>query len=164
MNNQAVSAGLINLLNKALARELQVSVQYMMQHALWAGRVSAGLDKSANAKQVKYIASHALYFLPVATLKRVAITEMRHAESIAERIVVLGGEPETQPVAFQMGETSTETLEINRKMEEGAIALYEQIIKTAGNEDDEKTVKMFQWILSDEVKHHQEFSEILGEG
>jgi hypothetical protein len=78
----------------------------MMQHAFWAGRVSSGMDESVNAKQVKYIASHALYFLPVATLKRVAITEMWHAESIAERIVILGGEPVTESVAFTMGETA----------------------------------------------------------
>jgi hypothetical protein len=37
--NEAKSAELMDLLNKALVRELQVSVQYMMQHALWAGQV-----------------------------------------------------------------------------------------------------------------------------
>ena len=35
MQNTHVSTELINLLNKAIAREMQVSIQYMLQHAIW---------------------------------------------------------------------------------------------------------------------------------
>jgi len=37
MGNAKVSAELLDLLNKAIAREIQVSIQYMWQHVLWQG-------------------------------------------------------------------------------------------------------------------------------
>jgi bacterioferritin (cytochrome b1) len=52
---------------------------------------------------------------------------MRHAESIAERIVQLGGESVLLPVKYDMGETAKEMLEIDKAQESGAIALYKQI-------------------------------------
>ena len=60
-----VSEELKLLLNGAVAREIQVSIQYMWQHVQVIG--------------VKGVAVKDQF-------KRIAITEMKHAESIAERL------------------------------------------------------------------------------
>ena len=164
MENKSTSYDPINLLNQALARELQVSLQYMLQHAIGAGQESAAHGTTPLNKQSKFVASHSLYFLPGASLKKIAITEMRHAEAIAERIVLLGGEPTTQPDAITIDKTTKEMLENDREQEIRAITLYEQIIDIAGKEHDDTTKHLFQRILSDEEKHHRMFSDLLGDG
>ena len=78
-----------SLLNTAIARELQVSIQYMFQHAIGAGQDLSVSGKTQSAKRSKFVASHAAYWMPGATLKKIAIAEMRHAEAIAERVVHL---------------------------------------------------------------------------
>ena len=164
MENEAASSELMNLLNDAMARELQVSIQYMLQHAIGSGQVSAVSGKTPRSEQSKFVASHSPVWLPGASLKKIAITEMTHAEAIAERVVLLGGEPTTQPEAITIGKTTREMLENDREQERRAIELYRQIIGVAGKEDDDATTKLFQQILSDEEKHHRVFSDLLGEG
>ena len=86
---------------------------------------------------------------------------MRHAESIAERIVVLGGEPINDPGAVTTGATTTEMLEIDREEEREAIDLYGHIIEVTEQENDHVTKSMFQRILSDEQNHYDQFSKLL---
>jgi len=105
MKNKTESSKLLCLLNQALARELQVSIQYMLQHAVGVGQELVGSIQSSSNKQVKFVANNSLYFLPGANLKKIAITEMRHAEAISERIVVLGGVPTTQPEKIILDKT-----------------------------------------------------------
>jgi len=162
MRNKTASSDLLNLLNKAIARELQVSIQYMFQHAIGAGQGSAVSGKTPSAEQIKFVASHSSFWFPGSSLKKIAITEMRHAEAIAERVVLLGGEPTTQPDAVTIGKTAKEMLENDREQERRAIELYGQIIDLAGKEHDDVTIKMFRQILSDEEKHHRTFSNLLG--
>ena len=162
MGKKAVSTNLLDLLNQALARELQVSVQYMLQHAVGAGQVLAGTTQSSSKKQVKFVASHSLYFLPGATLKKIAITEMRHAEAISERIVILGTEPTTQPSKITVDQTIKAMLENDQEQERSAIELYKTIITTALKDHDAETAGLFKVILKDEEKHHQVFSALLG--
>ena len=162
MGNSLTSSGLLGLLNQAVARELQVSVQYMLQHAIGAGQVSAAAGKAASARQSKFVASHAMVYLPGSSLKKIAIAEMRHAEAIAERVVVLEGEPATQPAAISIGKSIQEMLENDRGLERGAIQLYKQIIDEAGKERDAVTLALFQSILADEEKHLRTFSGLLG--
>lgn len=163
MKNEATSLDLLNLLNEAIARELQVSVQYMLQHAIGAGRAFGVSGKAPLTNQDKFVASHSQFWLPGATLKKVAIAEMRHAEAIAERVVVLGGEPTTQPGPITIGKTTREMLENDRGKEREAIELYGRIVDVAGQVHDDVTLSLFRRILSDEEKHHQVFSSLLGE-
>ena len=114
MNKKAVTTNLLDLLNQALSRELQVSVQYMLQHAVGAGQSAAGTTQPSTDKQVKFVASHSLYFLPGLTLKKIAITEMRHAEAISERIVILGAEPTTRPSKITVDRNIKAMLENDR--------------------------------------------------
>ena len=162
MKNSTASSQLLGLLNQAVARELQVSVQYMLQHAMGAGQALAGSAQSASDKQGNFVASHSMYFLPGVTLKKIAITEMRHAEAISERIVVLGGEPTTQPAKITMDKAIKAMLENDLEQEHGAIELYKKIITLAAKEQDDLTASMFKDILSDEEKHHRTFSTLLG--
>jgi len=164
MEHETTSDELLYLLNRALARELQVSVQYMMQHAVEVGHVSAAPRKAPITAQAKFIASHTYYAFPGPRLKKTAITEMRHVESIAERIVVLGGEPTIVPDPIFMGTTTREMLENDLEQERGAIELYERIIEVAERDHDDATAGLFRYILKDEQRHHREFSEQLKEG
>lgn len=136
------SERLKELLNQAIARELQVSIQYMWQHV-----VAKGLCSPA----VRDI------------FKKIAITEMKHAEAIAERLDYLGGKPTTQPAPITVGETLEEMIRIDLKAEEEAIALYRQIIEQAVSENDYVTEDLFRSILADEEEHHNEFQSLLGQ-
>jgi|WetSurMetagenome_2_1015567.scaffolds.fasta_scaffold899719_1 bacterioferritin len=163
MDGDAASSELIGRLNAAMGRELQVCIQYMLQHAIGAGRRVPESAEAQPARQSKFVASHSSYWLPGATLKKIAITEMRHAEAIGERIVALGGEPTTRPDAVTIGATIKEMLEVDRREESGAIELYRQIIELAENERDVTTLKLFRRILSDEETHHRMFSGLLAD-
>ncbi len=134
------SKKLIDMLNQAISMELQVSIQYMWQHVRIYGMHSESVG---------------------GVLKDVAITEMKHAEVIAERVDYLGGEPTTKPAPITVGKTPEEMLSIDKKAEEGAIAFYREIIKTASDEGDIVTRKLFEDILADEEDHHNTFSGLL---
>jgi len=160
---QENTAKLIDLLNKAIARELQVSIQYMFQHSLGNADEFAVPGKTPAAKRREFVASYAPYWLPWSTtLKKIAITEMRHAEAIAGRVVQLGGEPTTEPDPITLGETIREMLERDQTQEQSAIELYGQIIRLAASQGDDGTKGLFERILADEEKHHQVFSDLLG--
>jgi bacterioferritin len=140
MKTPKASKQLLELLNQAIAREIQVSVQYLWQHVQWMG-VSGFAVKDE--------------------LKKIAIAEMKHAEAIAERLVYLGGKPTTKPAPIYIGDTLKEMLQTDKKDEEGAITLYRQIIEVARKEGDEVTEKMFKDILADEEGHHDTFTGLL---
>ncbi len=94
-------------------------------------------------------------------LKKIAITEMKHAEAIAERLAYFGGTPTTKPDPVFVGETLKEMLEQDKKAKEGAITLYKQTIDMAQKEGDTTTARLFRQILSDEEEHHDTFTGLL---
>ena len=136
------SKEMLDLLNQAIAREIQVAVQYMWQHVLWSG------VKGMTVKD---------------TLKSIAIEEMKHAESIAERLNYLGGIPTTKPDPIFVGKTLKEMITRDKKDEENAITLYKKIIGVARKQGDETTSLLFQKILTDEEDHHDTFETLLEE-
>ena len=140
MASKKPSAELLDLLNQAIAREIQVSVQYMWQHVLWKG-VKGYAVKDA--------------------FKTTAIVEMKHAEAIAERLNYLGGTPTTKPTPIFIGTTLTQMLEADKKAEEEAISMYKKILLVARKEGDETTEFLFNKILSDEEEHHDLFASLL---
>jgi len=140
MASRQPSAELLDLLNQAIAREIQVSVQYMWQHVLWRG-VQGYAVKDA--------------------FKTIAISEMKHAEAIAERLSYLGGIPTTKPTPIFIGTTLKQMIESDMKSEEEAITMYKKILLVARKEGDETTEYLFNKILSDEEEHHDLFSTLL---
>jgi bacterioferritin len=134
------SKKLMELMNREIARELQVSVQYMWQHVL--------------AKGVESVAVEGIF-------REIAITEMKHAEKIAKRLAYLGGTPTTKPDPIFVGGSLEEMLQTDVKAEEEAIALYKQTIKVADEEGDSTTRRLFEEILSQEEGHHDTFTKLL---
>jgi len=134
------SKELLDMMNQAISMELQVSIQYMWQH------VTARGPESETAGKV---------------FKEIAIIEMRHAESIADRLDYLGGVPTTKPAPITVGETIVAMLSIDKKAEEGAIELYRNIIKKADTEGDVTTRTLFEGILAQEEDHHKTFTTLL---
>jgi len=130
------------LLDAAVAREIQVSIQYMWQHVQVMG-------VKAVAVQDKF--------------KETAIDEMKHAEKIAERLWYLGGTPTTKPTQITVGKTLKEFLELDTKAEVEAVEMYRQIIQLATKEGDVTTAFMFKEILEDEEEHHDLFTTMLEE-
>ncbi len=137
-----VSDRLKDMLNKAIAREIQVSIQYMWQHIQVMG-------VKAVAVQDKF--------------KSTAIAEMKHAEKIAERLWYLGGIPTTKPATIEVGKTLKEFLEFDTQAEVEAIKMYQEIIELATKEKDITTAFMFKEILEDEEEHHDLFTTMLEE-
>lgn len=134
------SEKLKELLNRAIARELQVSIQYMWQHVLAVGIRSAAVED---------------------IFKEIAITEMKHAETIAERLSYLDGKPTTKPDPIFIGDSLEEMIKTDAKAEEEAISLYRQIIEVAAQENDTTTRRIFEDILEAEEEHHDTFTKLL---
>jgi len=138
---QKASGKLTDLLNKAIAREIQVSVQYMWQHVMAKGMESAEIAD---------------------VFEDVAVTEMKHAEKIAERLYYFDITPTTKPEPIKVGGTMKEMLEHAAKAEEEAIDLYKEIIRQANSEGDSTTRLLFEQILAEEEGHHDTFTTLLG--
>ncbi|HEU68880.1 MAG TPA: ferritin [Candidatus Acetothermia bacterium] len=136
------SKKLQDMLNMAISREIQVSIQYMWRHVRATGIESLEVTDR---------------------LKKIAVTEMKHAEAIAERLDYLGGEPTTEPAPIKLGESLSQMIDLDIKAEEEAIALYRDIIKLAMKEEDFTTKKLFEGILADEEEHHNEFRVFKGQ-
>ena len=123
-----VSDELLKLLNDAIARELQVAIQYMWQHVQWGGVKGFAVNSE---------------------LKSIGIQEMKHAEVIAERLYYLGGTPTTKPSPIFVGDTLKAQIEQDIKDEAGAITLYKQILEKTRKEGDDTTNELFRDILAD---------------
>lgn len=161
MENKNTSPELFKLLNNALGRELQVSVQYMLQHTIWNGKSSTLPSEVKKSNPSKFVTSHSPVFFPSKSLKKTAITEMIHAENIAERITILGGDIVKEVPDYSVGDSLKEILVIDKTQEASAIQLYNKIIEMAKEEGDKTTAKMIGSILSDEEDHHKTFSTLL---
>jgi len=140
MAKPQASAELLDLLNRAIARELQVSIQYIWQHVMWSGVEGIAVKDE---------------------LKSIAVTEMKHAEAIAERLAYLGGTPTTKPEPIFVGATLKEMIEHDAADEEGAIELYRRILAKATDDGDVVTQQLFRGILTDEEGHHDTFTSLL---
>ena len=134
------SKKLLEILNKGIARELQVSIQYMWQHVQVTGITGAVVQD---------------------TFKEIAITEMKHAEALAERLSYLNGVPETKPYPIFVGSSLREMLMQYQKNEEEAIQLYKKGIQVAKEEFDFVTEHLLVKILSEEEEHVDTFGRLL---
>jgi len=135
------SEKLKDMLNEAIARELAVSISYMWQHVMMA---QVGAETMGSL------------------MKKIAIIEMTHAEEVAERLVGLGGTPTMEPAKIEaVPPDPAEMLKVDIGLEGGATSLYRQIIVQATKENDPKTRKLFEEILSDEEHHYHTFTTLL---
>ena len=135
-----VSEKLLDLLNEGIAKELQVSIQYMWQHVQ-----VTGLDGAV----VKDI------------FRKISINEMKHAEKLAERLNYLNGVPGIKPDPIFVGGSLIEMLKQDEQDEEESIVLYKRAIQVASEEGDFTTRRLLEEILSEEETHIDTFGKLL---
>jgi bacterioferritin len=149
----------LDLLNKGAAREIQVSVQYMLQHSKMEKLLRKMIPENILLDKTTYEQVGKI-------LKDFAIEEMKHLGKIMERIYILGGEATTKPSKIEIGNSLREFGELGLKAETEALVLYRKVIDMAGKIGDWETREIFEHIYQDEEKHFlkfQDYSEIEGE-
>lgn len=145
----------LDLLNQGVSRELQVSVQYMLQHAKMEKLIRKVIPENILLDKTTYDAIGEF-------LKKFAIQEMKHAASIMERIYYLGGEATTKASSPAIGDSISEFAKNGVKAEEEALVLYRKIIDMALKLGDIETYDLFEKIYSDEEEHLFKFQEYVG--
>jgi len=97
------------------------------------------------------------------TFKSVGVTEMKHAESLAERIEFLGGKATTKPEKFESEFSGLkEMAKSDFSAESDAVMRYKAAIKVAEAHGDPTTRGLLESILADEEDHLKTFSDMLG--
>jgi len=148
----AVTKDYISLLNQSVSREIQVSIQYMLQHAKMEKLIRKCIPENFLLDKTTYEAVGKF-------LREFAIEEMKHAAAAMERIYYLGGEATTKSDKVTIGNKLSEFAKLGAKAEEEALALYRKIIEAAAKIGDWETREVFEKIYGDEEKHLFKFQE-----
>ena len=136
----------IDLLNEAVAREFQVSIQYILQHTKMEKLIRKAIPENILLDKTTYDAVGKF-------LRELAIQEMKHAASIMERIYYLGGQATTKSKKPIVGNSISEFAKNDVKAEEEALVLYRKIIETAMKNGDFETYELFEKIYGEEEVH-----------
>jgi len=126
------SPKVIEELNKALREELTAINQYFLHAEMcenW------GYDRLAD-----YI-------------KKQSIGEMKHAESLMERILFLDGMPSMKPLDLTVGKSVKEMLQSDLELEVAAVKEYNAAVQVAVTEKDNGSRDLFVALLKDEEDH-----------
>ena len=130
----------IELLNQARAHELGVISQYMIHH---------------------YELEDKDYGKLASTLKEIAITEMKHAEKLADRILFLNGEPISRPAGESVkGQEIPDMLKTDIGLEANTIALYNEAAVLCTAEKDQVSKDLFEELLQQEETHLDTFENV----
>ena len=140
------------LLNQGVARELQVSIQYMLQHTKMEKLIRKAIAENILLEKTTYEAMGKF-------LREFAIQEMKHAGNIMERIYYLGGMATTKGDKPLVGNSLSEFAKNGVKAEEEALVLYRKIIDAAMKNGDWKTYELFERIYAEEEVHLFKFQE-----
>jgi bacterioferritin len=142
----------IELLNEAVEREIQVSIQYLLQHAKMEKLMRRKLPENILLDKTTYDAVGKF-------LREIGIVEMKHAASIIERIYYLGGQATTKSKKPVIGDSLSEFARLGVAAEEEALVLYRQILEATIENGDYETRELFEKIYSDEEGHLFKFQE-----
>jgi len=143
-----------NLLNQAVSREIQVSIQYMLQHAKMEKLIRKVIPENILLDKTTYEAMGKF-------LKEFAIQEMKHAGDIMERIYYLGGSATTKADKANVGNTLSQFALNGVKAEEEALLLYRKILEASIKIGDWETHELFEKIYSMEEMHLFKFQEYI---
>jgi bacterioferritin len=146
------SSDYIGLLNQAVSREIQVSIQYMLQHTKMEKLMRKVIPENVLLDKTTYEAVGKF-------LKEIAIEEMKHAADIMERIYYLGGSATTKADKSVVGNSLSEFAKLGVAAEEEALALYRKIIRASRENGDRTTRQLFQKIYKAEEEHLFKFQE-----
>ncbi|MCW4044005.1 MAG: ferritin-like domain-containing protein [Candidatus Bathyarchaeota archaeon] len=150
-----VTSEYISLLNQAVSREIQVSIQYMLQHTKMEKLIRRVIPENVLLDKTTYEAVGKF-------LKEIAIQEMKHAAEIMERIYFLGGAATTKADKPKIGSSLSEFAKNGVKAEEEALVLYRKVIEAAAKIGDWETRELFEKIYGEEEKHLFKFQEYVG--
>src|SRR5208282_561144 len=109
-------------LNRALREELTAISQYFVHSEMdedW------GYDRLAHS------------------MKKISIEEMKHAETLIERILFLDGSPNMEPMALTIGKNVKEALGSDLKLEHDAVVLYNEAARIATENGDHGSRDLF---------------------
>ena len=126
-------AKVIEFLNKALTNELTAINQYWLHYRM--------LDNWGVHKLAEYE-------------KHESLDEMRHADTLAERILFLDGLPNFQALGkLRIGESIEEVLKCDLDLEHEAIPLLKEAIAHCEHVRDYVSREIFERILESEEEH-----------
>jgi bacterioferritin len=135
------STAVLEILNEALTAELTAINQYFIS--------------SKMAKNWAYAKLAQDYYDE-------SLGEMKHAESIIERILLLEGVPNMQRLfTVHVGEAAVEQFKLNYEMEKAAVERYRRAVSICHDEGDPGTRAFFEGILRDEENHVDEIESEL---
>jgi bacterioferritin len=130
------STAVLEILNEALTAELTVINQYFIS--------------SKMAKNWAYSKLAQEYYDE-------SLDEMKHAEAIIERILLLEGVPNMQRLfTVRVGESVVEQFKLNYETEKAAVERYRRAVTICHEEGDPGTRAFFEGILHDEEAHVDE--------
>jgi bacterioferritin len=96
-------------------------------------------------------------------LKKVSISEMKHAEEIIERMLFLEGAPNLSELPkLNIGKDVRQQLQNDLALEQGAVEGYNEAIAACRKAGDNGTADFLKGILADEESHVDFFEEQLG--
>ena len=129
VSRQKQKEKVIDVLNKARARELHAIIQYMNQH---------------------YNLDNMDYGDMAAKVKLIAVDEMRHAEMFADRIKELDGEPTSEPAAkTEKGQKVEVVFLFDANLEDATMAAYNEFLLVCRENGDAATAKLFEAIIDE---------------
>ncbi|MGD0955675.1 MAG: bacterioferritin [Candidatus Acidiferrales bacterium] len=86
-------------------------------------------------------------------IKKQSIGEMKHAESLIERILFLDGTPNMEPLKLSVGTSVRQALENDLQLELSAVKQYNLAVKIATEEADNGSRDLLVVLLKDEESH-----------
>lgn len=142
----------LDLFNEAVARELQVSIQYMLQHTKMEKLIRKVIPENILLDKTTYEAVAKF-------LKEISIQEMKHAAAIMERIYYLGGQATTKAKKPVVGGSLSEFAKLGVEAEEEALTLYRRVIDESRRVGDYESHELFEKIYGEEEGHLFKFQE-----
>jgi len=132
---------IISALIKDAEDELSSIIQYLLHHY-----------------EAKGLESEAI----IGVFEKHALDEMKHYETLSERITFLGGETPSMPSEIKRGGSLQKMIQDDIVGEEKAVAQYKEHIKLADKEGDPTTRHLLEEILTTEEKHLDDLQRLLG--
>ncbi len=88
-----------------------------------------------------------------AYIRKQSIDEMKHAEKIIERLLFLDATPQMAYMDLNVGGNVKSQLEADLKLEENAVAMYNNAVKISREAGDDASRELFSLLLKDEEEH-----------
>ena len=86
-------------------------------------------------------------------IRKQSIDEMKHAEELIERLLFLDATPKMEYMELTVGSTVKQQLEADLKLEQNAVAMYNEAVKVSREAGDDSSRDLFSKLLRDEEEH-----------